>query len=105
MVDSEVAGSAELSDEQDFAAVSSRETIESDKLRLEQLRQQYQQVTPTALPNAQKPMRPTSSHSLSAPATRSANRSTSGPASFHDGRGAGKRCARFGSPITRRKHS
>lgn len=39
-----------ISDEQDFAAVSSRETIESDKARMEQNKAQYQQVQPTELP-------------------------------------------------------
>ncbi len=39
-----------ISDEQDFSAVSSRETIESDKARIAQNRAQYQQVQPTELP-------------------------------------------------------
>lgn len=39
-----------ISDEQDFSAVSSRETIESDKERLARNRAQYQVVQPTALP-------------------------------------------------------
>ncbi len=41
---------AGISDEQDFAAVSSRESIESDKARMEQNKAQYQQVQPTELP-------------------------------------------------------
>jgi len=41
---------AGISDEQDFQAVSSRETIESDKARIEANRAQYQQIAPTALP-------------------------------------------------------
>lgn len=41
---------AGISDEQDFNAVASRETIESDKARMEQNRAQYQQVQPTELP-------------------------------------------------------
>ena len=40
-----------ISDEQDFSAVSTRETIESDAARLAQLRAQRQEVTPTALPD------------------------------------------------------
>lgn len=44
---SEAAG---ISDEQDFAAVSSRESIESDAARLEGFRANYQQVQPEALP-------------------------------------------------------
>lgn len=41
---------AGISDEQSFAAVSSRETIESDAARIERNRAQYQQIQPTALP-------------------------------------------------------
>lgn len=40
-----------ISDEQDFQAVSSRETIQSDRERLEQQREQYQVIEPTALPS------------------------------------------------------
>lgn len=39
-----------MSDEQDFQAVSARETIESDKARIEANRAQYQQIAATALP-------------------------------------------------------
>jgi hypothetical protein len=39
-----------ISDEQDFAAVSARETIESDKARIEQNRAQYVVVQPSQLP-------------------------------------------------------
>lgn len=42
---------ATISDEQDFAAVSSRESIESDAARLEGYRANYQQVQPEALPD------------------------------------------------------
>ena len=42
---------AAISDEQDFSAVSSRESIESDAERLARQRAQYQVVEPTALPN------------------------------------------------------
>lgn len=41
---------AGISDEQDFAAVSARETMESDRARMEQNKAQYQQVQPTELP-------------------------------------------------------
>lgn len=40
-----------ISDENNFDAVSSRESIESDAARLEANRQQYQVVQPTALPS------------------------------------------------------
>ena len=45
-----VTGSPTLSDEQDFDAVSARETIESDAERLARLRAEYQVVDPGALP-------------------------------------------------------
>lgn len=43
-------GNAGISDEQDFDAVSSRESIESDRERLAQQRANYQVIEPTALP-------------------------------------------------------
>ena len=43
-----------ISDEQDFGAVSSRESIESDKARLEAQRRAYQVIQPTALPQRPK---------------------------------------------------
>lgn len=45
-----VAGSAGISDEQDFEAVSARETIESDAARIERNRSQYVVIQPGALP-------------------------------------------------------
>ncbi len=45
-----VIAGARLSDEQNFEAVAGRETIESDRVRLQQNRDQFQQVAPTALP-------------------------------------------------------
>lgn len=41
---------ASISDEQEFSAVSARETIASDKERLAQQRASYTQISPTALP-------------------------------------------------------
>jgi len=41
---------ARISDEQDFSAVSERETIESDRPRLEANREAYQEVAPQPLP-------------------------------------------------------
>lgn len=43
-------GALGLSDEQDFSAVTARETIETDKQRIEANKAQYQQIAPTALP-------------------------------------------------------
>ncbi|MEM9851506.1 MAG: hypothetical protein AAF761_05865 [Pseudomonadota bacterium] len=41
----------DLSDEQDFDAVSNRQTIESDAARLERLREEYTVIQPEALPS------------------------------------------------------
>lgn len=49
-VQTPVGGHAGISDEQDFNAVSSRETIESDKQRIAQNRAQYVVVQPKDLP-------------------------------------------------------
>jgi hypothetical protein len=43
-------GALGLSDEQDFSAVTARESIETDKQRIEANKAQYQQIAPTALP-------------------------------------------------------
>ncbi len=43
-------GNPGISDEQDFDAVSNRETIESDRERLERLAEEYEVVQPEALP-------------------------------------------------------
>jgi len=48
-----VVGNAGISDENDFGAVSSRQSIESDADRLAQNRSQYQQIEPTAVPTRQ----------------------------------------------------
>lgn len=47
-----------ISDEQDFDAVSSRETIESDRERLQAKREAYVQIEPTELPTRTKSDRP-----------------------------------------------
>lgn len=44
------AGGARISDENDFDAVAGRETIESDRARIERNRAQYQVIQPGALP-------------------------------------------------------
>lgn len=46
----EMIGAARISDEQDFSAVSSRESIASDAERLAKQRAQYEVIAPTALP-------------------------------------------------------
>ncbi|WP_171052620.1 hypothetical protein [Ruegeria sediminis] len=43
-------GNPAISDEQDFEAVSNRQTIESDAARIEQNRSNYEVVAPTAVP-------------------------------------------------------
>lgn len=50
VADAAPADNVGISDEQDFSAVSSRQTIESDKARIEQNKAQYQQIQPGALP-------------------------------------------------------
>ena len=45
-----IIGNAGISDQNDFGAVSSRLSIESDADRLAQNRSQYQQIEPTAVP-------------------------------------------------------
>ncbi|MFV0492441.1 MAG: hypothetical protein ACK5M4_11535 [Pseudorhodobacter sp.] len=47
-----------ISDEQNFDAVSARETIESDAQRIAQNRAQYQVITPTVLPQRSGESRP-----------------------------------------------
>ncbi|UWQ59650.1 hypothetical protein K3722_05855 [Leisingera caerulea] len=46
----QMAGDGRISDENDFQAVSARQSIESDAARLERQRAQYQQVQPVAVP-------------------------------------------------------
>lgn len=46
----QIGGNPSISDENDFQAVAQRESIESDAERLARNREQYQQVTPTAVP-------------------------------------------------------
>ena len=60
--------SGAISDEQDFGAVSARETIESDAARLAQAAASYQVVAPTALPDAPQDTGPNIvQYALSAP--------------------------------------
>lgn len=66
--DPAAAGHTGISDEQDFSAVASRETIESDKARIEQNRAQYQQIQPTVLPERTETAAPSLiSYALNAP--------------------------------------
>lgn len=53
-----VTSNPEISDEQNFDAVASRETIESDAERLERLRQARQEVAPAPVPERSKSGRP-----------------------------------------------
>lgn len=90
------AGHAGISDEQDFSAVSSRETIESDKERIERNRAQYVVVQPKDLP-----VRP---GELGPNIVDYALKTTNNPGtSLYSRSGIGKRdplvaCARFASP-------
>lgn len=47
----QLADNPSISDEQDFQAVSNRESIESDAERLRARRENYTQITPTAVPS------------------------------------------------------
>lgn len=49
----QIIGNPGISDENDFQAVSQRESIQSDAQRIEQNRSQYQVVQPTAVPSRQ----------------------------------------------------
>lgn len=53
-----VIGNPGLSDENDFAAVASRQTIESDAERLQRQRAQYQIVSPTDVPDRPQDLSP-----------------------------------------------
>lgn len=52
------APSARISDEQDFDAVAARETIESDRERLQAQREQYRVIAPQPLPRRSGPSGP-----------------------------------------------
>jgi hypothetical protein len=86
-----------LSDEQDFSAVSSRETIESDAERIARNRAAYQEVAPTALPD-----RPADDESLIVEFALSTTNSVGQPLYsrfmlFADSRFA-RNCAKYPSP-------
>ena len=87
---------AGISDEQDFNAVSARETIESDAQRRVQQQSQYQVIAPTALPTRSGAERPNivefAIATRHAPGTQTYTRSSlrlTNPEAA---------CARFGSP-------
>ncbi|EEW26301.1 hypothetical protein [Rhodobacter ferrooxidans] len=89
-------GSAAISDEQDFSAVSSRETIQSDAERLARNRAQYQVIQPTALPERVGDTGPSivqfalsTSHPVGTPMYKRSALQLNNPE---------KTCARFGSP-------
>lgn len=93
-----VTSHAGISDENDFQAVSSRETIESDKARLAQNRAAYQQVQPTE--NPERTGASEAAVDLVQYALRAPNRM--GEAIYPRSRIAlsnhDKSCARYGSP-------
>ncbi len=85
-----------ISDEQDFGAVSQRETIESDKARIERNRSQYVVVQPGALPQRPGGTGPniveyalSTTHALGTQMYKRSSFRVSDPASA---------CARYGSP-------
>lgn len=88
-------GSATISDEQDFAAVSERETIESDAERLARNRAQYTVIQPTAVPERTETGPNIVQYALSTthnPGTQMYSRSS---IRFTDPQAA---CARYASP-------
>lgn len=62
---------AGISDEQDFSAVASRETIQSDKQRIDAAKANYQQVAPAAVPErpAANEVSPIIQYAITAPNT------------------------------------
>jgi hypothetical protein len=85
-----------ISDEQEFSAVSSRETIETDKARIAANRAQYQQVAPAELPQrAGKAASPIIEYAINAQNRlgQSVFSRSSVSLSSHD-----KSCARYSSP-------
>jgi len=91
------ANNPSISDEQDFAAVSSRETIESDRERLKRQRDQYQQFEPTAVPTRTVDGRPNiveyALNSRNQPGQSIYRRSGFKSASSNQ-----RNCAKYGSP-------
>lgn len=92
-----VAANSAISDEQDFDAVASRESIESDAARLQRQAEAYQVIEPTALPERQGSTGPNIvQYALNAPNSRGEaiyNRSgLSGLARFS------RNCAKYNNP-------
>ena len=90
------AGSAGISDEQDFEAVKSRQTIQSDAERIAQNRAQYQVVQPGALP--QRPGDTGPNIVEYALATKHAPGTQLHKRSRLSGNRSASACAKFGSP-------
>lgn len=88
---------AAISDENDFSAVSSRQSISSDAERIAQNRAQYQVVTPTVLPTRQGTAQPNVvDYALSTSNPRGSKvYSRSG---FNGAAKAARNCARYPSP-------
>ena len=90
-----VAGVAAISDEQDFDAVSARETIESDAARIERNREQYVVIQPGALP-----VRPGETGPNIVAYALATNNAPGVPLYKRSGSGrnAAANCAKYGSP-------
>ena len=91
----EMVGSSGISDEQDFDAVSLRETIQSDAARIEKNRSQYVVIQPGALP-----VRPGESGPNIVAFALATNNAPGVALYSRTGRGSGAAaaCAKFGSP-------
>ncbi len=86
-----------ISDEQDFEAVSSRQTIESDRQRLEAQAQSYQVIPPTALPQRSGSAAPNIvAYALSS--TNSVGQSIYQRSGFNAAARSARACGRFASP-------
>jgi hypothetical protein len=86
-----------ISDENDFAAVSSRQTIESDAERIARNKAQYEEVAPTALPTRSGTSQPNIVDFALSSDNPQGNRiySRSG---FNSAAKAARNCAKFASP-------
>lgn len=92
-----VPNNSSISDENDFGAVSDRETIESDAERIASARAQYQVIAPTALPTRTGSSQPNIvDFALSTSNPRGSRIYTR--SGFNSAAKAARNCARFASP-------
>lgn len=90
------ANNPEISDENSFEAVSSRESIESDKARLEAQREQYEFIEPTALPSRTSTGSNIVQYALST--TNAVGQPIYKRSIFANPDNLAKKCSKYGSP-------